>query len=263
MTPGPADDARHEARDLMERIVTGAFSSEVKEAAALARSRQQFEVALAAARSAGDERAVAEILDDLGYLAWRGAHDRDGALAHWLDAAARFEALDDRRARVATLLDVAELDVGHPWVAPAVADAVAAGLPADLTGEEDPVRLVIVLREAKQFDAARALAGALVDEALARDDAARAARMLGELGKVQDRQRDRAAARKSFERAVEVAEASGSAAERLRALLNLVDALWSAGSQPRARELFAQAQKIRGVPESLRTLRKIMAMAVK
>lgn len=253
--PAHADVAR--ARDLTERVVEGAFSSEAKEAAAIAEARGLFERASEAFRTAGLESEAAHALAELGSLLLHGAHDRATALPLLLDAAARHGALGDTRAQLTVLLDVAEIDACHPAIDPVVEGALAAGLPGDLTGEEDPVRLVASRRDARQHDAAHALAGALVAEALARGDTVRASRMLIERGRSELDLRDRKAAVASFEQALALGEDARDPEATLRALLFLVDACWSSGTQKRARELFARAETIRGVPESLKKLRKM------
>ncbi|MCB9676365.1 MAG: hypothetical protein H6737_14675 [Alphaproteobacteria bacterium] len=262
MTEQEARDAVARARDLMERVVGGMFGSEAREAAAVEESRTLYDAAIEVFRQAGLEPELAEALADRGFLALHGANAPQVALPLLLEAAERYEALGDARARLATLLDLAPIDPVHPAL-DAVYDAVAAGLPGDLEPEEDPLVLVVARRVAGHHDAALALAQALVDEALARGDRARAAKMLGERGKTEQAAKQRKAAMASFEQALALAEEARDAEETLRSLLLLVDACWSSGDQKRARELFARAEKVRGVPQSLRTLRKITAMALK
>ncbi|MEZ4241312.1 MAG: hypothetical protein R3F59_35180 [Myxococcota bacterium] len=266
MSVSRIDEARTalaRARDLSERIVDGQFGSERKEAAALAEARALYEAALEAFRSGGHERDAVDCVAGLGSLALHGAHDPETALPLLLEAAERYGAWNLRREQLAALMEVSEIDHEHPVVTRSVAEAVAAGLPADLRGEEDPIRLLIARREARDLDGALSLAQALIDEALARGDELRAARMLGERGKIEDRRRDRKAAVASLEQAVALAEEAGSNEETLRALLTLIDVVWSTGNQKRARELFARAKTIRGVPQSLRTLRDIMATTLR
>lgn len=255
-----AGAALEKARDLMERIVDGDFYEE-KALAASNEASELFNAALAFFAAASNTRAMAEIRHDLGTLAMNDGGDRANAKPHLLAAAELFEALGDKRARLAALLDLSEVDPREPVIGSAVAEAVGAGLPGDLGPREDPLRLFLKLRDEKSFDDGLPLLQSLVEEAGGRDDKPRLARLLRERSKTQGMWlKDRDGAISSAEEALRLSEAADDKEGILAALLQLVDLHWSRGAQKMARELFERAEKVRGVPEYLRKLRKIMAM---
>ncbi len=252
-----------EAHTLLEKVVSGEIYAEAKTAATLERAKQQYAVALEYFEGHSHLRQAGEVYDDLGYLALHCEDDPNAALPLFLKAAEIFAEIGDVRDQLATLLELNMIDPFHPETERAIAEAITRGLPFDLTPEEDPVIWAVAKREADDLEAAHSLIEALLQEALARNDKARAAKLLGERSIVEERNKNRQAAAASFEASLELAQEAGSKEETLRAMLHLVDTYWSNGNKSKARELFERAEKIRGVPESLRSLRRIMALNFK
>ena len=246
---------------LIDRVEVGDFASESKEAAAVEEARRLYTQALDALEGAGDAAALADALHGLGHLLRAVDDDAAAAEPRFLRAAELRGALDDLAGQLASLVELGHSHPMHPVVDRGVMEAIAAGLPNELDPNADPLHLVIARNHGGHPDAAVVLAEALFAEAMRKGDRPRAARMAIEIGRVEDGRKRRRQARERFEAALQLAE--GDNEQTLRALLHLVDAWWSTGNAAKARELFARAEKIRGVPQSLRTLRKITKMALR
>lgn len=249
------------AHALVDKVEVGDFHSEAKEAAAVEEARASYTRALDALEGTGDTAVLADALHGLGHLLRVVDHDLAAAEPLLLRAAELRGSIGDPWGRLSALVELGESRPMHPVVDQAVMEAISGGLPPDLDPQDDPLHLVIARNHAREPDAAVALAEALFAEATERGDRARAARVLIEIGRVEDGRKRRKEARARFEAALDLAE--GDNEQTLRALLHLVDAWWSSGNAAKAKELFARAEKIRGVPKSLRTLRKITGMAFK
>ncbi len=247
------------AQELAYKVEVGTYSSEARETAAIEEARGLYNQVLNADSAEGE--VLADALHGLGHLVRVLDEDVTTAEPLLLRAAELRASLGDMGGHLAALVDLGEARPMHPAVDQGVMAAVAAGLPPDLDVDADPMHLVIAKREAREPEAAVKLAEALFHEALGRGDRARAARLQIEIGKVEDARKQRKAARQCFEAALELAE--GDNEQTLRALLHLIDAWWSTGNAAKARELFARAEKIRGVPQSLLQLRKITGMALR
>ncbi|MEZ4319893.1 MAG: hypothetical protein R3F61_20450 [Myxococcota bacterium] len=261
-----AREAVARADALVEKVEGGSFVSEKKEAAAVDEARGLYLGAIEVLEGAGDVAALAGALHGLGHLVRRVGSvdvqpDPTAAEPLLLRAADLWGSIGDVSARLRALVGLGESRPMHPTVEEGVMEAVAAGLPPDLHPDGDPLHLIVARSQAQQPDAAVALAEALFAEAMRAGNRPRAARVLIEIGRVEDGRKRRKEARERFEAALELAE--GDNEQTLRALLHLVDAWWSTGNAKKAKELFARAEKIRGVPESLRTLRKMTAMALR
>ncbi|MCA9568884.1 MAG: tetratricopeptide repeat protein [Myxococcales bacterium] len=243
-----------DAEALVDRIEVGAYRSEAKEAAAADEARALYAEALEVFEAASDPAGQATVLHGLGHLAL--CLDDPGRAEPLLLRAASLRE-GDAVGRLHAMIELGGVRPLHPEVDRAVREALAAGWPAEV----DALGLVLARADAGAHDAAAELCAALVEDALARGDRSRAARLTCELGKVEDARKRRKEARACFERALELAE--GDAEQTLRALLYLVDAWWSTGNVAKARELYARAEKIRGVPQSLRTLRKMAGLALR
>ena len=255
-----ARESAERANALIDKVETGGFPSDSKEAVAVEEARSLYQQALDVLEPSGDAASLADALQGLGHLLRCVDHNVTAAEPLLLRSAELRAKVGDVAGRLSALVELGESIPMHPVVDQAVMQAASAGLPADLDANDDPLHLVVARSHARQPDAAVALAEALLAEAHRHGSRARAARVLIEMGRVEVLRKQNKKARERFEEALALAE--GDNEQTLRALLHLVDAWWSTGNAKKARELFARAEKIRGVPQSLRTLRKITKMAL-
>ncbi len=243
-----AEAAFKRANVLVEDLVDGVVP-EKREKAVQEEAGGLLNDVIAYHHSAGNTHRIAAALDRLGILTRHSLYDDEKASAYFLEAASLFEQAGDRLARLASLMELGEMDPANSLARQAAEEAIRAGLPDDLHYSQDPMRLAMAERVSRDIDGGMTLYDALLEEALKRDAKARAATVLREIARsLEDDRKDQKGATEALERALALAEAAKDKTETGAALLRLTDIWWSRNNPAKAREYFARVMKMRGLP---------------
>lgn len=253
-TDTDAASATARANDLLERVVSGSVHFD-KEEAIIAEANDLFARALKHYRDTANTRQTAAVLDSPGFMARHAEAKPALASAFLIEAAALFGQIGAPRERIATLLELGEIDPGFPATNQAVIEFIEAGLPDDLHHLEDPKRLAFAKNLSGDIDGSLTLYDQLIEEALSRNAKPRAAMLLRDAARIcENGQRDKVRATEKLERALALAEESGCNEETGAALLRLTD-IWSERRKnDKAREYFTRLSKLRGLPSWQRKL---------